>query len=81
MEEAFAIVPDQGGTRNPSIRADMVFYELPNDGAVFTVGSVTFASSLSFNNYDNNCSRILENVTRSFLENGNILQSADHSTE
>lgn len=81
MEEAFAIVPDQGGTRNPNIRTDMVFYELPNDGAVFTVGSVTFASSLSFNNYDNNCSRILENVTRSFLKNGNILQSADHSTE
>jgi hypothetical protein len=36
-------------------------------GAVFSVGSITFCGSLSHNNYQNNVSRMLENVLRRFL--------------
>lgn len=49
------------------IRSDMVYFELPGGGAVFSVGSITFCGSLSHNNYNNNISRIVENVLRRFL--------------
>ena len=41
------------------MRADMVYFERPSGGAVFSVGSITFCGSLSHNRYDNNISRIL----------------------
>lgn len=50
------------------IRADMVFFEAPNNGAVFSTGSITFCGSLPPNNFENNCSRILKNVLDRFLD-------------
>ncbi|HZQ07252.1 MAG TPA: N,N-dimethylformamidase beta subunit family domain-containing protein [Anaerolineae bacterium] len=49
------------------IHADMVYFETPNDGAVFSVGSICWCGSLSHNQYDNNVSRITENVLRKFI--------------
>ena len=54
------------GTNNPNVRADMVYFETPNDGAVFSVGSINWIGSLSHNGYDNNVSLITENVLREF---------------
>ena len=48
------------------IRADMVLIEYPNGGAVFGVGSIAWCGSLSHNSYDNNVSRLTENVFRGF---------------
>jgi N,N-dimethylformamidase len=48
------------------IRADMVLTEYPNGGAVFGVGSITWCGCLSHNTYDNNVSRITENVFKGF---------------
>lgn len=48
------------------IRADMVYLDCPGGGAVFSVGSITFCGSLPVNGFDNNISRILENVVRGF---------------
>jgi N,N-dimethylformamidase len=50
------------------VRADMVYFEGPNGGAVFSTGSISWCGSLSHNGYDNNVSRITENVLRNFLE-------------
>lgn len=50
------------------IRADMVFFETPDNGAVFSTGSITFCGSLPMEGYDSSCSRILENVLRRFLD-------------
>ena len=58
------------GDTNPLTRADMVYYKTPNDGAVFSVGSMAWCGSLSHNNYDNNVSRIMRNVIDGFLEKG-----------
>ncbi len=55
------------GETCPDVRCDMVFYETPNNGAVFSVSSIAFAGSLSHNNYDNNVSRLLGNVMRRFI--------------
>jgi N,N-dimethylformamidase len=61
-----------GADENPDARADLVFMETPHDGAVFSVGSIAWAGSLSTNDYDNNVSRITENVLRRLLEPGHF---------
>ncbi|MDQ6857781.1 MAG: LamG domain-containing protein [Chloroflexota bacterium] len=50
--------------------SDMVYFETPRGGAVFSVGSIAYCGSLSHNGYDNNVSRITENVLRRFASAG-----------
>ena len=59
--------PVMDGAQNPAVRADIVFFDWPNGGAVFSVGSIAWAGSLSHEGYDNNVSRITGNVLRRFL--------------
>lgn len=58
------------GENNPNTRADIVYYKTPQDGAVFSVGSMTWCGSLSHNNYENNVSQIMRNVLNGFLKVG-----------
>ena len=68
VRENFGITrPFMGATENPLVRADMVYFDAPNGGAVFSTGSIAFSGSLSAHNYDNNVSRIIVNVLRRFL--------------
>lgn len=60
--------PAVNALRNPLIRADMVFFECPNGGAVFSTGSIAYAGSLPHNGYDNNISRLTTNVLKRFLD-------------
>jgi N,N-dimethylformamidase len=66
IEENNAEDSQQGGAVNPFVRADMVFFETPKGGAVFSVGSIAWFGSLAYNNLENNVSRITENVLRRF---------------
>ena len=54
------------GDSNELIRADLVFYETPQGGAVFAFSSIAWCGSLSHNNYDNNVSRLTTNVLTRF---------------
>lgn len=65
-EEFLAMVPPD--PNDPNVRADLVFFETPNGGAVFSTGSIAWASSLAGNNYENDISRITRNVLRRFLD-------------
>ncbi len=56
------------GPQNAGIRADMVFFECPNGGAVFSTGSIAYAGSLPYNGYDNNVARLTTNVLRRFVD-------------
>jgi N,N-dimethylformamidase len=56
------------GDTSPLVRADMAFFEAANGGAVFSTGSIAWADALAHNGYDNNVSRITDNVVRRFLE-------------
>ena len=67
-EEAPFLHPAMMGDENGQVRAEMVFYEGPNGGAVFSTGSITWAASLSHNGYANNVSRITRNVLERFLD-------------
>lgn len=69
-EEVLVSDSRQGGTVNPLVRADMVYYEAPRGGAVFATGAISWCGSLSPNDYDNNVSRITENALKRFLEGG-----------
>jgi hypothetical protein len=50
---------------NPEGGADMVYFETPNGGAVFSVGSINYVASLPV---DEGVSKITENVLRKFLD-------------
>ena len=56
------------GEQNGNVRADMVFFPTARGGAVFATGSIAWACALSPRGYDNNVSRITENVLRRFLD-------------
>ncbi len=67
-EEILVTIPGLGGTENELVRADMVFYETPHGGGVWSSGSIAWAGSLSHNDYDNNVSRLTQNVLNRFLD-------------
>jgi N,N-dimethylformamidase len=67
-EELPLNTPDLMGTMNPRIRSDLVFFETGNGGAVFAFSSMAWSGSLSHNRYDNNASRLTENVLRRFAD-------------
>jgi len=52
----------------PLTCAEVVFFETRHGGAVFSVGSMAWCGSLSYNDYDNNISRITANVLNRFCD-------------
>lgn len=68
-EERLTHLTNWSGESDPAlIRADLTFFETPGGGAVFSTGSITFCGSLPTNDYDNDVSRILQNVLDRFLD-------------
>ena len=57
-----------GGRDDPQVRADMMFFETPHGGAVYSTGSISWCASLFHNQHDNNVSRITRNVLERFLD-------------
>lgn len=55
-------------TPDPNVRADMVFFETPSGGAVFSVGSISWFGALARDNYDNDVAQITANVVRRFAD-------------
>ncbi|MEQ8659570.1 MAG: LamG domain-containing protein, partial [Gammaproteobacteria bacterium] len=58
------------GTQDYRIRADMVYFTAPNDGAVFSTGSIAFGQALPVNGFDNNVAKLLANVVTTFMRDG-----------
>ena len=55
-------------TPDPFVRADIVFYETPAGGAVFSVGSISWFGALARNNYDNDIAQMTRNVLERFAD-------------
>ncbi|HLI13768.1 MAG TPA: N,N-dimethylformamidase beta subunit family domain-containing protein [Alphaproteobacteria bacterium] len=75
LPASFGIVPEEllshrrtlcGEPPKDQIRAEMVYFDKPSGGAVFSVGSITFCGSLWRRGFEGPISRILENVIRRF---------------
>ena len=56
------------GTREEIIRSDLTFFETPNGGAVFSVGSMNFLGALPVNSYTNTAARLIANIIRRFAD-------------
>lgn len=65
-EDLLDPTPDMSGTQNDAIRADMVYFETGNGGAVFSTGSIAWAGAMAWNGYDNEVARLMRNVVRRF---------------
>lgn len=62
------------GETNPLVRSDMMFFEAPNGGAVFSTSSIAWSFSLAHDDYRDNVSQITQNVLRRFLDPKPFLQ-------
>lgn len=70
---AFMLVPEEqlthltnliGEPEADILHADMIYVDWPGGGSVFATGSITFCGCLPCNQYENNTSKLLENVLR-----------------
>lgn len=62
VEEQNVGLPDQGGDALPDlVRSDIVYFTV-GKGAVFSIGSMTLAGSLAWNDFDNDVARLLGNA-------------------
>jgi len=66
---------------NPDIHADMIFFETPNGGAVFSTGSIAYAGSLSWNGFNNNVFRLTSNVLNRFKDATPFLMPEAHEKQ
>jgi N,N-dimethylformamidase len=53
---------------DPAVRNDVVFFECPNGGAVFSTGSINWGAALAFAGGDNGVARVTRNAVRRFLD-------------
>jgi N,N-dimethylformamidase len=58
--------PDMSGTQTDAIRADLVYFETGNGGAVFSTGSIAWAGAMAWNGYDNEVAQMTWNVLKRF---------------
>ena len=66
IEDCNFTLAEMGGQSEPRVRSDITLLEMPNGGAVFAAGSITWNASLPWNECDNNVSRLTANVLRRF---------------
>ncbi len=66
VEDFCANGPDLSGSKDARIRADVALTPKRGGGAVFAVGSMSWAGALSQRDYDNAVARLSENVLRAF---------------
>ncbi|KAI4121359.1 MAG: hypothetical protein LQ341_007416, partial [Variospora aurantia] len=66
-EETLFPMVDTTGTTSDKVRSDIVFFETPRGGAVFSVGSINWVGALAWNTFDNNVATITRNVLQDFL--------------
>ena len=53
---------------DPYVRGDIVFYETPGGGAVFSASSISWFGALARNGYDNDIAQMTTNVLRRFVD-------------
>ncbi|OKL55643.1 hypothetical protein UA08_09126 [Talaromyces atroroseus] len=69
-EESMFPMVNTLGSNSDRVRSDLVYYETEAGGAVFSVGSINWYSSLAWEGYDNSLTRITGNVLKEFIRRG-----------
>jgi N,N-dimethylformamidase len=70
VEDVLAVEGDLSAATSTNVRSDMVLVEHASGGYSFSVGSITFLGCLTWNDTDNDVSRILSNVLERCLALG-----------
>jgi N,N-dimethylformamidase len=81
QEEIYFMTPGLGGTQHPWVRADLVYFTTPGNGAVFSTGSIAWGSALPCGNFQNSVSRLTKNVIDAFLTPGPLPGSRYNESE
>jgi N,N-dimethylformamidase len=58
------------GSLDYRIRGDITYFTAPNDGAVFSTGSIGFGQALPAKGFDGTAARLLKNVVDAFIKPG-----------
>jgi N,N-dimethylformamidase len=66
LDSVTEVAPNQQGSKNPHVRAEVVLVDHFGGGRVFSTGSICWAGSLGTNNYDNDIAQLTTNVLRKF---------------
>lgn len=58
------------GTGTDLVRSDLVLYDTPGGGCVFSVGSMNWYNSVGWDGYENSAAKVTANVLRRFVASG-----------
>ncbi|MFZ1816271.1 MAG: N,N-dimethylformamidase beta subunit family domain-containing protein [Rhizobiaceae bacterium] len=71
-EEVTYAFPGRGGTQDPQVRGDMIYFTTPNNGAVFAAGSIAWSQALPCHGGENSVARVMRNVLDAFIGDGQL---------
>lgn len=71
-EEITYAFPGRGGTQDPQVRGDMIYFTTPNNGAVFAAGSIAWSQALPINGGNNTVGTVMNNVLDAFVQPGKL---------
>lgn len=71
-EEIAYAFPGRGGTQDPQVRADMIYFSTQNNGAVFAAGSISWSQALPCKGGENNVATVMRNVLNAFVSDGEL---------
>ncbi|MEX0340605.1 MAG: N,N-dimethylformamidase beta subunit family domain-containing protein [Arenibacterium sp.] len=69
-EEITYAFPGRGGSQDPQVRGDMIYFSTANDGAVFAAGSIAWSQALPCHGGENNVATIMRNLLDAFQKDG-----------
>jgi len=69
-EEISYAFPGRGGSQDPQVRGDMIYFTTHNHGAVFAAGSIGWSQALPCKGGENNVGVIMRNVLDAFTTDG-----------
>lgn len=67
LDTAMQVQADASGPNNEAVRSDVVYIDTGTGGKIFSVGSICWAGSLAFSDYNNNVAKLTKNVLDDFL--------------
>lgn len=69
-EESMFPMVNTLGSNCDRVRSDLVYYETAAGGAIFSVGSINWYSSLAWDGYENDVARLTGNVLKEYIRRG-----------
>lgn len=67
-EEISYAFPGRGGSQDPQVRGDMIFFNTANNGAVFAAGSIAWSQALPCHGGENNVATVMRNLLNAFIK-------------